>query len=128
MIPILSSRGTSAAGNVSALVVADAAEAPDREVSRRRNRKRKRARWKNPDTQRSTPWMDSLPMTEYESNEQRLHDEIVAFVEYVRPTRQETSVRELVLAKVEEVIRRCFSNCNITVFGSMAHELYLPEE
>ncbi|PSR72028.1 hypothetical protein PHLCEN_2v12094 [Hermanssonia centrifuga] len=98
MISILSS-GTSAAGNVSALVVADAAEAPDREVSRRRKRKRKRTRGKNPETQRSTPWMDSLPMTEYESKEQSINsnDGVKAIPVIKRYLDEMPALRHLVL-------------------------------
>ncbi|CAL1694798.1 unnamed protein product [Somion occarium] len=73
-----------------------------------------------------TPWLDNLGTTEYESKEQRLHDEIVAFVTYVTPTPSERAARELVVATVREIIRRRFPRSEVSIIGSVAHDLYLP--
>ena len=94
-----------------------------------------------------TPWIDKLPMTEYENKEQRcdapsslqkladllfgackrrLHDEIVAFIQYVQPTPEETSAREKVVKRLTELIQRRFWNCEVKIFGSVAQGLSLP--
>lgn len=57
----------------------------------------------------------------------RLHDEIVAFVEYMEPTDQERRARELVIARVGDIVKRRFPTSAVTVFGSVAHGLVLPD-
>ncbi|KAH9932423.1 Nucleotidyltransferase [Amylocystis lapponica] len=74
-----------------------------------------------------TPWTTTLGMTQYESKEQRLHDEIVAYVSYITPTTQEHHARKEVVARVEDVVKRRFSDATVTTFGSMAHDLYFPD-
>ncbi|KAH8094669.1 hypothetical protein BXZ70DRAFT_908781 [Cristinia sonorae] len=84
-----------------------------------------------------TPWLDSLGMTEYESMEQsswgscvcepRLHDEIVAYVAYCNATEQEVRARVLVVAKLEQFIRRRVSVCDVQLFGSVALDVCLPD-
>lgn len=73
-----------------------------------------------------TPWMDALPMTKYENKEQRLHDEIVAFIQYVQPTSEETSAREKVVKRLTDLIQRRFADCEVKIFGSVAQGLSLP--
>lgn len=72
------------------------------------------------------PWVDLLGMTEYESKEQRLHDEIVAYASYISPTAQEQRARKLVMARVGELVRRRFPNSTLTPFGSITNQTYLP--
>lgn len=57
----------------------------------------------------------------------RLHDEIVAFLEYMRPTIQERRARELVTARVTDIVKRRFPTGTVTLFGSAAHDLVLPD-
>ncbi|KAI0937395.1 hypothetical protein AcV5_005312 [Taiwanofungus camphoratus] len=73
------------------------------------------------------PWIASLGMTAYESKEQRLHDEIVAYVTYICPTMQERCARELVIASVGELVRRRFPNATMATFGSVSQDLCLPD-
>lgn len=75
---------------------------------------------------RFTPWLNGLPMTEYESQEQRLHDEIIAYLRYVEPTPAEVEARRRVTEKISELVRCRFWTCEIKTFGSMAQNLYLP--
>ncbi|TCD67895.1 hypothetical protein EIP91_011829 [Steccherinum ochraceum] len=96
----------------------------------KKNRKRKRPKNPSPTSDSvlwHTPWMRTLGMTEYESNEQRLHDEIVAYVAYCDPIEQETRARAQVLVRAEELIRRRFATCDIQLFGSSALDLCLPD-
>ncbi|KDQ62953.1 hypothetical protein JAAARDRAFT_360875 [Jaapia argillacea MUCL 33604] len=74
-----------------------------------------------------TPWLDSLGMTEYESKEQRLHDEIVAYVAYIAPTQAETSARHFVITHLHEVIKRRFRDAALRMFGSVVHQVCLPD-
>ncbi|KAI0652626.1 hypothetical protein C8Q79DRAFT_111882 [Trametes meyenii] len=74
-----------------------------------------------------TPWVDTLGTTEYESREQRLHDEIVAFLEYIAPTPDERHARAVVIAEVAEVVKRRLPKATVDTFGSVAQDLYLPD-
>ncbi|KZT27626.1 Nucleotidyltransferase [Neolentinus lepideus HHB14362 ss-1] len=74
-----------------------------------------------------TPWIDTLGMTQYENKEQRLHDEIVAYVKYCEPTDQEATARKLVIDHIAGVIARRFGSCKVELFGSVAQNLCLPD-
>ncbi|CDO74406.1 hypothetical protein BN946_scf184867.g4 [Trametes cinnabarina] len=73
------------------------------------------------------PWVEKLGTTEYESKEQRLHDEIVAFYEYISPTPDERHARAMVIAQVAEVVKRRLPKATVDPFGSVAQDLYLPD-
>lgn len=93
----------------------------------------------------STPWVDALGTTEYESKEQRyevscfafgvrevtgvdrLHDEIVAFFKYAAPTPDERHARAMVIAEVSQVVKRRLPKASVDTFGSVAQDLYLPD-
>ncbi|KAL7058388.1 hypothetical protein AAHC03_016875 [Spirometra sp. Aus1] len=55
-----------------------------------------------------------------------LHDEIIDFVTYISPTPEEHWVREIVVAKVKNIVYRLWPECHIDVFGSYKTGLYLP--
>ena len=57
----------------------------------------------------------------------RLHDEIVAFFNYMTPTPDERHARAMVIAQVSEVARRRFPKGTVDTFGSVAQNLYLPD-
>ncbi|KAI0801360.1 hypothetical protein C8Q74DRAFT_486630 [Fomes fomentarius] len=77
----------------------------------------------------SAPWVESMGVTSYESKEQRLHDEIVAFFNYISPTPDECHARAMVVAKITDVVRRRFNylKASVDIFGSFAQNLYLPD-
>ncbi|KAH9885462.1 hypothetical protein C8Q73DRAFT_717944 [Cubamyces lactineus] len=75
----------------------------------------------------STPWLEKMGTTVYESKEQRLHDEIVAFFEYMTPTADERHARAMVIAQVAEVVKRRLPKAAVDTFGSVAQDLYLPD-
>ncbi|EPQ60182.1 Nucleotidyltransferase [Gloeophyllum trabeum ATCC 11539] len=102
---------------------------PDKPATETARKKRRRtsAEPGSFDDHSHTPWIDALGITEYESKEQRLHDEIVAFVKYVDPTPQETSARKLVIGRISEIVRERFRNSRVEVFGSIAQNLCLPD-
>ncbi|EKM61785.1 uncharacterized protein PHACADRAFT_204939 [Phanerochaete carnosa HHB-10118-sp] len=72
-----------------------------------------------------TPWLERLPVTQYNSTEQRLHDEIVAFMNYATPNATERTVRERLIARLTEIIQRRYWCSDVKVFGSMAQDLSL---
>ncbi|KAI0640193.1 hypothetical protein C8Q77DRAFT_1214485 [Trametes polyzona] len=80
-----------------------------------------------PEETYSTPWIDTLGQTAYESKAQRLHDEIVAFFEYAAPTPDERHARATVIAQVAQVVRRRLATASVDTFGSVAQDLYLPD-
>ncbi len=56
----------------------------------------------------------------------RLHKEICEFYEFVRPQKFEQTVREALLDRLQEAVRKYLPHCNIHSFGSFAAALYLP--
>ncbi len=93
------------------------------------------------------PWLETLGTTSYESKQQRcvllsltvwdglpdeaaagrLHDEIVAFFNYISPTPDETHARGMVIAQINEIATRRFRGASVETFGSVAQNLYLPD-
>lgn len=56
-----------------------------------------------------------------------LHDEIVAFTQWIRPTDEERHVREIMTDAVERVLRtRLPVSAEVVPFGSSAQDMYLP--
>ena len=57
----------------------------------------------------------------------RLHDEIVAFASYVQPIPQERQARTRVYEFVKDVVKQRFCRSEVNLFGSVAHDLSLPD-
>ena len=57
----------------------------------------------------------------------RLHDEIVAFYQYISPTPEEAHVRAMVIKLVSDAVQRRFPQGAVDTFGSVAQNLYLPD-
>ncbi|KAI0756184.1 Nucleotidyltransferase [Daedaleopsis nitida] len=57
----------------------------------------------------------------------RLHDEIVAFFNYISPTPDERHVRAMVIAHISDAVCRRFAKSTVDTFGSVAQNLYLPD-
>ncbi|THH18618.1 hypothetical protein EW146_g2387 [Bondarzewia mesenterica] len=110
--------------------VGPAGEFVQRSSRPRRGKKRKRADGEEalPLEKQAlhTPWLALLGVTEYESKEQRLHDEIVAYAGYILPTPQEIEVRKVVSARVEGVVKRRFRDAQVHTYGSACTNLSLP--
>ncbi|KAJ7696810.1 hypothetical protein B0H17DRAFT_1053139 [Mycena rosella] len=73
-----------------------------------------------------TPWLASLPPTPPTSTDQRLHQEIVAYVAYVQPTPQERTARQKLLEAIRKALLRRFPDGELKLFGSAATGLCLP--
>ncbi|CAH8646447.1 unnamed protein product [Heterobilharzia americana] len=55
-----------------------------------------------------------------------LHNEMKDFIDYISPNPEEQFVREVVVAKVKDVVYGLWPNCQVDVFGSFKTGLYLP--
>lgn len=56
----------------------------------------------------------------------RLHDEILDFVEYMRPTQAEQHMRREVFERVQNAIIQLWPHVEVKYFGSYFTDLYLP--
>ncbi|KAF8641220.1 hypothetical protein AX17_000854 [Amanita inopinata Kibby_2008] len=73
-----------------------------------------------------TPWLDLMPKKQCESFEVKLHDEIVAYERWSRPTSQELMARRAVFSCVEKVAKMRFRDAVVRLFGSCSTGLCLP--
>eukprot|EP01083_Nonionella_stella_P097665 274498_1 len=55
-----------------------------------------------------------------------LHEELLDFYDFMRPTDEEHNARECVYKRVGEVASSLWPGCNVQPFGSFATKLYLP--
>ncbi|KAH8865104.1 Terminal nucleotidyltransferase 4A [Schistosoma japonicum] len=55
-----------------------------------------------------------------------LHTEIKDFLNYISPNSAEQFAREVVVAKVKDIVYSLWPNCQVDVFGSFKTGLYLP--
>ncbi|KZP15638.1 Nucleotidyltransferase [Athelia psychrophila] len=76
---------------------------------------------------RFTPWLGKVAAQADEDKAQRLHDEIVAYVNYVTPTHQEKTTRTQVFEHIKKTIKTRFPRSEVYLFGSVAHDLCLPD-
>ena len=71
------------------------------------------------------PWV--APKRVYSKNlVTMLDEEILDFVEYVKPTRQEHAMRLFCLHRLEQVIATIWPEAKLCCFGSFETKLYLP--
>jgi hypothetical protein len=57
----------------------------------------------------------------------RLHDEIVAFAAWVEPTSAERRAQQEVVSRISKSVSGRFRDAMVTVFGSVAQGLALPD-
>ncbi|KAJ7603639.1 hypothetical protein DFH06DRAFT_1256414 [Mycena polygramma] len=68
-----------------------------------------------------TPWLASMPdIKQPITADQRLHQEIVAYVAYVQPTPQETTARQTLFEVIQKSLQRRFPDGELKMFGSAA--------
>ncbi|KAF7352450.1 Non-canonical poly(A) RNA polymerase PAPD5 [Mycena venus] len=73
-----------------------------------------------------TPWLASMTQSTFMTTNQRLHEEIVAYVAYVQATPQETTARQALLDVIQKTLKRRFPDGEVKLFGSGATGLCLP--
>ncbi|KAJ3358166.1 hypothetical protein GGF32_000672 [Allomyces javanicus] len=70
------------------------------------------------------PW--AVGKTYSENLTVMLHEEIIDFVEYIQPTKEEHFLREMAIASVRKMLLAEFPHAEFSVFGSFQTMLYLP--
>lgn len=71
------------------------------------------------------PWVPYKP--KYSSNlTEFLTEEIMDFIEYIKPTKEEHYIRLLTLKRLEQVVECVFPGAKMHVFGSFETKMYLP--
>ncbi|CAH8585118.1 unnamed protein product [Schistosoma turkestanicum] len=70
------------------------------------------------------PWKSSGK--DYDFGVIGLHAEIKDFLKYISPNPAEQFAREVVVAKVRDIVYGLWPNCQVDVFGSFKTGLYLP--
>ncbi|EJD03530.1 Nucleotidyltransferase [Fomitiporia mediterranea MF3/22] len=75
---------------------------------------------------RSAQWLDDTkPFDVDASREERLHDELVQFIGYIAPSKQEREARSMLVARIEDLLKSRWPDAQVTVFGSNATGLEL---
>ncbi|CAG8843819.1 26038_t:CDS:1, partial [Racocetra persica] len=101
----------------------------DKKAAENNARKRRRSseydKWKRPNSQ-ETPWLSNECNVKYTSVVERLHYEILEFVDYLLPTDLERLLRAYVIKRIEMAIRAVYSTAEVLAFGSYNTDLYLP--
>ncbi|KAI5239099.1 hypothetical protein E4T42_08781 [Aureobasidium subglaciale] len=103
-------------------------------VRKENNKKRKRRddthvgdivdEWRAPVDTDPAPWFANK--LQGARAEQWLHNEILDFYNYVKPRDFENQVREDLVKRMENAVKKTFPDLNIRAFGSFASGLYLP--
>ncbi|KAJ5683087.1 hypothetical protein N7462_006252, partial [Penicillium macrosclerotiorum] len=79
--------------------------------------------WRALKNQDPTPWISAVHNLNVSS---RLHNEIIAFYNWVRPHHYEQVVRSDLVERVENAFRSRYSHVQVHAFGSFASGMYLP--
>ncbi|KAJ5663990.1 hypothetical protein N7507_004721 [Penicillium longicatenatum] len=80
--------------------------------------------WRPMPGQNPSPWLvDTIPHLNPAS---RLHNEIVAFYNWVRPHKYEQYVRTDLISRLETAFQKRYGKVQVLPFGSFASGLYLP--
>nr|GAT47969.1 nucleotidyltransferase [Mycena chlorophos] len=73
-----------------------------------------------------SPWTSLVPKSEFTNLDQRLHQEIATFVDFVQQTPQEKTARDNLLAVLQKLLRTRFPKCELKLHGSTVTDLSLP--
>ncbi|KAF9011312.1 hypothetical protein BDQ17DRAFT_1272836 [Cyathus striatus] len=73
-----------------------------------------------------SPWADMSSSKTFVTAEERLHDEILEYVNYVGPTREEAALREGIFLAVQAVVKWRFPYAEVQRHGSAVTGLSLP--
>jgi len=79
----------------------------------------------SPDEERLAPWMTNSTQ-KIKNTLVRFHNEIIDFVNFITPSKEDHNKREKGLEKLKEAILEVIPNAKIIPFGSFATCLYLP--
>ncbi|KAG8918477.1 hypothetical protein FRC02_002341 [Tulasnella sp. 418] len=74
-----------------------------------------------------TPWTSNLDGKFYSNGDAMLHDEVLSFIEWLRPTAIEHQTRLLVIEQIRQQVKIDYEGATVEAFGSFVTGLYLPE-
>lgn len=74
---------------------------------------------------RDMPWMDKKRRYSH-SPAQRLHQEIVDFVNWMGPTEEERAARKSCIDRIEALVTQTWPEATLLVFGSISTQFYVP--
>lgn len=80
--------------------------------------------WRIQPDQMGSPWSTLMPATLHPGT--RLHNEIVSFFHWVRPTPYEQMVREDLVSRLQSAFQKRYHGVQLRPFGSFASGMYLP--
>lgn len=80
--------------------------------------------WRMQPGQTGTPWASLMPATLHPGT--RLHNEIVSFFHWVKPTPYEQMVREDLVSRLQSAFQKRYHGVQLRPFGSFASGMYLP--
>jgi non-canonical poly(A) RNA polymerase PAPD5/7 len=58
---------------------------------------------------------------------QRLHDELMAFADWISPTQKEHETRQMVIHLIRKAIVNQWPDADVHAFGSQNTQLYMPQ-
>lgn len=95
--------------------------------SRTPGNKRKRTLSHSDEDIAATPWVTKVDWNPRRKKaSEQLHAEVVAFYEYLRPTRGEHALRQRIISDIGHALRFKFKDATVEPFGSYNTKLYLP--
>jgi non-canonical poly(A) RNA polymerase PAPD5/7 len=74
---------------------------------------------------RMYPWLQDRTMR-IKDIHLALHSEILDFVDFIGPSREEINIRKLVVKRIARVVNKAYPTAKVLVFGSCATGLNLP--
>lgn len=77
------------------------------------------------DEEVAAPWLTHQTRRILNPN-YRLHNEIIDFYKYIKPTEETNGTRERCFAQIKQVLEHAIPNSFVGSFGSFATQLYLP--
>ncbi|KAF9997298.1 hypothetical protein BGZ65_007118, partial [Modicella reniformis] len=72
------------------------------------------------------PWMGRHNYSRMDSVPQMLTLELMDFVDYISPTEEEHKVREFVVSRIRDAVKKLWEDVDVVVFGSFETKIYLP--
>ncbi|KAL5535875.1 hypothetical protein ACEPAF_3969 [Sanghuangporus sanghuang] len=89
------------------------------ETDQRPNKRRRGTDNRDEGSLRLVPWVKALNEPETETTrEERLHDELLQFVDYITPNKREREARSILVVQIEKLLKSRWSDAKVTVFGS----------
>ncbi|UZJ54703.1 hypothetical protein CBS101457_004023 [Exobasidium rhododendri] len=87
----------------------------------------KSKREKKRELARGTPWCVEVDFESCLNQADVLHDELMAFADWISPTPEEHETRKLVIQLIRKAIVNQWPDADVHAFGSQSTQLYMPQ-